>query len=85
MRAFAADPTVQTFVGPSLGGGICILCGLAIQPNDIAYEIVAARSAMTVGVNCYKTFMQELAAVRAANDEAGRLSPAARAGCALSR
>jgi len=60
MRAFAADPTVQTFMGPSRGG-ICIICGLAIKPNDLAYEIVAARSAMTVEINCYKTFMQEMA------------------------
>jgi len=73
MRAFAADPTVQTSVGPSLGG-ICILCGLALKPNDIAHEIVAARAAMTVDVDCYKTFMQAMAAVRAAN-----------VGCALSR
>jgi len=60
MRAFAADPTLQTFEGPSRGG-ICILCGVAIKPNDLAYEIVAARSAMTVEVNCYKTFMHEVA------------------------
>jgi hypothetical protein len=60
MRAFAADPTVQTFVGPSRSG-ICVLCGLAIKPNDIAYEIVAAKSAMTVEVNCYTTFMHETA------------------------
>ena len=63
MRAFAADPTVQTFVDPSRGG-ICILCGVAIKQNEIEYGIATTRSAITVEVNCYKALQQEMAAVR---------------------
>jgi len=44
---------------------ICILSGLAIKPNEIAYEIATARSAITVEVNCYQTFLQQRAEVRA--------------------
>ena len=67
MRAFAADPTVKTFADPSRGA-ICIVCGVAIKPNQIEYEIVAATSAMTVDVDCYKAFMQVVEEARAAND-----------------
>jgi len=65
MRAFAADPAVTTFAGQSRGAMICILSGLAIKPNEIAYEIATARSAITVEVNCYQTFLQQRAEVRA--------------------
>jgi len=67
MRAFAADPTVETFADPSRGG-ICIVCGVAIKQNQIEYEIVAATSAMTVDVDCYNAFLQVMAEARATND-----------------
>jgi hypothetical protein len=63
LHAFAADLTVQTFADPSRGG-ICILCGVAIKPNEIEYGIATTRSAITVEVNCYKAFQQEMAGVR---------------------
>ena len=52
MRAFAADPTVETFADPSRGA-ICIVCSVAIKQNQIEYEIVAATAAMAVDVDCY--------------------------------
>jgi len=67
MRGFATDPTAKTFADPSRGA-ICIVCGLAIKPNQTEYEIVAATSAMTVDVDCYKAFMHLMAEARAAND-----------------
>ena len=58
LRVLASQPT-KTFAGLSRGG-VCMLCGAAINREQIEYEIVSASLAMTVDVDCHKQFMNEI-------------------------